>query len=104
VYQKVSRDVIHTVMQSARDPIQLAASWRFAVRVALVASTLMAAVAITLHEFAHVGALPLVFGTALAGLAIGLSLPPARPMRPAWVPRPIDAARPTVRLVSPPEH
>ena len=32
--------------------------------------------------------------------AIGLSLPPARPMRPAWAPRPTVS---TVRLVPPPE-
>jgi hypothetical protein len=91
-------------MQSSHDPVRLAASWRLAIRVALVASMLTAAVAVALHQFAHVGALPLVFGTALAGLAVGLSLPPARPMRPAWVPQPIDRTLPTVRIVSPPEH
>jgi hypothetical protein len=91
-------------MQNVRDPIRLAASWRFAVRVALVASTLTSAVAIALHEFAHIGALPLVFGTTLAGLAIGLSLPPARPMRPAWAPQPVDRTLPNVRIIAPPEH
>jgi uncharacterized membrane protein YczE len=101
MYQTAASAVLPNVMQSARDPIRLAASWRFAVRVAIVASALMAVVAITLHQFAHVGALPLLFGTVLAGLAIGLSLPPARPMRPAWVPRP---ARSTVRVVSAPER
>jgi hypothetical protein len=87
-------------MQSTRDPIRLAASWRFAVHVAMVSSALVAAVAIALHEFAHISALLLVFGTVLVSLTIGLSLPPARPARPAWVPR---AARSTVRLVAPPE-
>jgi hypothetical protein len=87
-------------MQSERDPARLATSWRFVVQVAGVSSAVMAAVAIALRTFAHVGALPLVFGTALSGLAIGLSLPPARPMRPAWAPRPTVR---TVRLVPPPE-
>jgi hypothetical protein len=90
-------------MQSERDPVRLATSWRFAVHVAVVSSAVMTAVAIALHTFAHVGALPLVFGTALAGLAIGVSLPPARPVRPAWAPRPTVRTTRTVRLVPPPE-
>lgn len=65
---------------SPRDPVQLAAAWRLAVRIAFGASLLVAAVAVALHSFAHVGALPLVFGTVLVGLSIGLSLPPARPV------------------------
>jgi hypothetical protein len=76
--------VFDDVISGAQDPVRLAAAWRLAVRVAFVASALTAVVAIALHEFAHVGALPLVFGTVLAGSAIGLSLPPARPLRPAW--------------------
>jgi hypothetical protein len=103
MYQTGIRAVIHTVMQNSRDPIQLAASWRFAVQVAIVASALMAAVAIALHQVAHVGPLPLLFGTVLAGLAIGMSLPPARPARPTWMPRQSVGARSAVRLVPPPE-
>jgi hypothetical protein len=103
MYRTGIHAVIHTVMQNPRDPIQLAASWRFAVQVAIVASALMAAVAIALHQFAHVGPLPLVFGTALAGLAIGVSLPPARPARPTWLPRQTVGTGSTVRLVPPPE-
>ncbi len=103
MYQTGLRAVIHTVMQNSRDPIQLAASWRFAVHVAIVASVLTAAIAIALHQFAHVGPLPLVFGTALAGLAIGMSLPPARPARPTWIPNPSAGIRSSVRLVPPPE-
>jgi hypothetical protein len=86
-------------MQNTRDPIELAASWRFAVQVAFVASALMAAIAIALRQFAHVGPLPLVFGMVLAGLAIGLSLPPARPARPTWM----ASQTSHVRLVPPPE-
>ena len=103
MYQTGIRAVIHTVMPNSRDSIRLAASWRFAVHVAMVASALTAAIAITLHQFAHVGALPLVFGTALAGLAIGMSLPPARPARPTWMPGPAVSARSSVRLIPPPE-
>jgi hypothetical protein len=84
LYEAPAGAVIHHVISRAQDRVGLAASWRLAVRVAFVASALTAVVAIALHQFAHVGALPLLFGTVLAGLAIGLSLPPARPLRPAW--------------------
>ncbi len=55
------------------------AAWPLVVRVAMVSSLLAAAVGAALYRFAGVAPAPIVVATAVIGLAIGLSLPPARP-------------------------
>jgi hypothetical protein len=55
------------------------AAWPLVVRVAMVSSLLAAAVGGALYRFAGVAPVTIVVGTAVIGLAIGLSLPPARP-------------------------
>ena len=57
-------------------------AWPLAVRVAMVASVLAAALGAALYRFAGVSATPIVVGTAAVGLAIGLRLPAARPSWP----------------------
>jgi hypothetical protein len=59
-------------------------AWPFVVRVATVASLLAGALGAALYRFAGVGPMPIVAGTALGGLAIGLRLPAAQP---AWLRR-----------------
>jgi hypothetical protein len=55
------------------------AAWPLVVRVAMVTSLLAAAVGAALYRFAGVAPALIVAATAVIGLAIGLSLPPARP-------------------------
>lgn len=60
-------------------------AWSLVVRVAMVGSLLAAALGAALYRFAGVSPTPIVVATAVVGLAVGLSLPPARP-RPRRVP------------------
>jgi hypothetical protein len=53
--------------------------WMLAVRVAVVASLLAACLGAALYRFTDVSPVAIVVGTMIAGLAIGLRLPPARP-------------------------
>jgi hypothetical protein len=59
-------------------------AWPFVVRVALAASLLAAALGAALYRFAGVSSTPIVVGTAVVGLATGMSLPAARP---SWMRR-----------------
>ena len=55
------------------------AAWPLVVRVAMLASLLAAALGAALYRFAGVAPAPIVLATAVIGLLIGLTLPPARP-------------------------
>jgi hypothetical protein len=55
------------------------AAWPLVVRVATLASLLAAALGAALYRFAGVAPGPIVLATAVIGLLIGLTLPPARP-------------------------
>jgi hypothetical protein len=64
-------------------------AWPLVVRVAATASLLTAALGATLYRFAGVSAAPILIGTAVIGLVIGLRLPAARPaplsrLRSSW--------------------
>jgi hypothetical protein len=59
-------------------------AWPFVVRVALATSLLGAALGATLYRFAGLSATPIVIGTAVVGLAVGMCLPAARP---SWLRR-----------------
>jgi hypothetical protein len=54
-------------------------AWPLVVRVAAAASLLAAALGAALYRFAGVSPAPILVGTALFGLLIGLRLPAARP-------------------------
>jgi hypothetical protein len=54
-------------------------AWSLVVRVAMVGSLLAAALGAALYRFAGVSPTPIVIATAVVGLAVGMSLPPARP-------------------------
>ena len=54
-------------------------AWALVVRVALAGSLLAAALGAALNRFAGVAGTPIVVATAIIGLLVGLSLPPARP-------------------------
>ena len=62
-----------------RDDAARSAAWALVVRVAMVGSLLAAAVGAALYRFAGVAPTPIVLATAAIGLAVGLSLPAARP-------------------------
>jgi small-conductance mechanosensitive channel len=54
-------------------------AWPLVVRVAVATSLLAAALGAALYRFAGVSPTAIVAATAIVGLAIGWSLPPARP-------------------------
>jgi hypothetical protein len=83
---RASADVNSSVTTAMRDEA-LHRAWPLVVRVAMVASLLAAALGAALYRFAGVSGTPIVLGTALVGLAIGLRLPAARPARPSWLRR-----------------
>jgi hypothetical protein len=56
-------------------------AWPLVVRVAAAASLLAAALGAALYRFVGVSPAPILVGTAVIGLAIGLRLPAARPVR-----------------------
>jgi hypothetical protein len=56
-------------------------AWPLVVRVAAAASLLAAAMGAALYRFAGVSPAPILLGTAVVGLVIGLLLPAARPGR-----------------------
>jgi hypothetical protein len=58
-------------------------AWPFVVRVALAASLVVAALGAALYR-AGLSSTPIVIGTAVVGLTIGMSLPAARP---SWMRR-----------------
>ena len=60
-------------------PEELERAWSLVVRVALATSLLAAALGGALYRFTDVSSTAIVVVTAVVGLAIGLSLPPARP-------------------------
>ena len=62
-----------------RDDAARQAAWTLVVRVAMVGSLLAAAVGAALYRFVGIAPAPIVLATALIGLAVGLTLPPARP-------------------------
>jgi len=62
-----------------RDEAGQRAAWPLVVRVAMIGSLLAAALGAALYRFAGVSPMPIVMATAVIGLAVGLSLPPARP-------------------------
>jgi small neutral amino acid transporter SnatA (MarC family) len=72
----VYSDVSATAM---RDEAVQRAAWPLVVRVAMVCSLLAAALGAALYRFLGVSATPIVVATAIIGLVVGLSLPPARP-------------------------
>jgi hypothetical protein len=63
------------------------AAWPLVVRVAMMCSLLAAALGAALYRFAGVSPAPIVLATAVIGLAVGLSLPPARPQLHRLPPR-----------------
>jgi hypothetical protein len=54
-------------------------AWPLVVRVAMVGSLVAAALGAALYRFAGVAPAPIVVATAVIGLIVGLTLPPARP-------------------------
>jgi hypothetical protein len=56
-------------------------AWPLVVRVAAAASLLAAALGAALYRFAGVSPGPILLGTVVLGLVIGLRLPAARPAR-----------------------
>lgn len=63
------------------EPHDEAEAWHLAVRVATATSGVGAAVAVALTHLAGLSATPVVAALAVAGLAVGLRLPPAWPRR-----------------------
>jgi hypothetical protein len=63
---------------------QLGRAWRLALRVALVASVLAAALGAAMYHFLGADPVVIVAVFATVGLAVGVRLPPAQP---AWVAR-----------------
>jgi hypothetical protein len=56
-------------------------AWPLVVRVATAASLLAAALGAALYRFVGVSPTPIIAGTVLVGLSLGLALPPARPSK-----------------------